>query len=513
MRFLSRIYYNEPLNPLEIELARSMDSVIGIKPSLFEFMLMVDADTFVARDSIVQMTSNMVRDTRIIGLCGETRVENENESWITIIQIYEYFISQHLSKAFESKFGSVTCLPGCFSMYRLFSKDQKKALFLSKQILHDYSKSRVDSLHLKNLLHLGEDRYLTTLLIKHFPQWTTTYAPAAQCKTVVPKTWSIFLSQRRRWINSTVHNLIELSKMKSMCGSLVFSMRFVVLVDLLSTIIQPATLVYLLYLVFIAIADKTTIFPLISILLVAIVYGLQFILYIIQGEVQNLGWMFAYILALPIYSFVLPIYSFWHFDDFSWGDTRMVYRGNMKGGNLEDILFDPSMLILKQYNGPNDSQSGDLNSSSTTRKSPPSSPRPSVSKEQRYSIDSFGSLGSNSVSKSPPRKSMAKEQRYSVDSFASSQSISFRNASSRNSFDSLASKESPKVEKRSNGSYPTDEELFKSIQDYISKSDLSIVTKKNVLQHLEVLYEFQADSDMKKAVYKMVNVILKKANL
>jgi chitin synthase len=35
-------------------------------------------------------------------------------------------------------------------------------------------------------------------------------------------------------------------------------------------------------------------------------------------------WLFPYLLALPIWNFVFPIYSFWHFDDFSWGDTRKV---------------------------------------------------------------------------------------------------------------------------------------------------------------------------------------------
>jgi chitin synthase len=35
-------------------------------------------------------------------------------------------------------------------------------------------------------------------------------------------------------------------------------------------------------------------------------------------------WMFAYLAALPIWNFALPLYAFWHFDDFSWGDTRKV---------------------------------------------------------------------------------------------------------------------------------------------------------------------------------------------
>lgn len=36
--------------------------------------------------------------------------------------------------------------------------------------------------------------------------------------TVAPERWSILLSQRRRWINSTVHNLAELMFLPDMCG-------------------------------------------------------------------------------------------------------------------------------------------------------------------------------------------------------------------------------------------------------------------------------------------------------
>jgi cellulose synthase/poly-beta-1,6-N-acetylglucosamine synthase-like glycosyltransferase len=60
-------------------------------------------------------------DSKIAGLCGETLIANEKQSWVTMMQVYEYFISHHLSKAFESLFGSVTCLPGCFSMVNGFN--------------------------------------------------------------------------------------------------------------------------------------------------------------------------------------------------------------------------------------------------------------------------------------------------------------------------------------------------------------------------------------------------------
>jgi chitin synthase len=152
-----------------------------------------------------------------------------------------------MAKAFESLFGSVTCLPGCFTLYRLRTPDTHKPLLISNQLIHDYSENRVDTLHMKNLLHLGEDRYLTTLLLKHFPMFKTRFVRDAHAYTVAPDDWKVLLSQRRRWINSTVHNLGELVFLEQLCGFCCFSMRFVVMIDLLSTVTQPVTVGYVSY--------------------------------------------------------------------------------------------------------------------------------------------------------------------------------------------------------------------------------------------------------------------------
>lgn len=115
---------------------------------------------------------------------------------ICLRQVYEYFISHHLTKSFESLFGSITCLPGCFTIYRLRAPDTHKPLFVSQQIIHEYQENRVDTLHMKNLLHLGEDRYLTTLILKHFPTHKTKFVRDAHAFTVAPDDWKVLLSQR-----------------------------------------------------------------------------------------------------------------------------------------------------------------------------------------------------------------------------------------------------------------------------------------------------------------------------
>jgi chitin synthase len=235
-------------------------------------------------------------------------------------------------------------------MYRLRTADKGKPLIISDAVLNEYSDCNIDTLHKKNLLSLGEDRYLTTLMTKHFPFMAYKFIPDAYAKTAAPETWSVLLSQRRRWINSTVHNLAELVWLKEMCGFCCFSMRFVVLIDLFGTIILPATCGYLGYLIY-RVATHSGQFPYISIAMLAGVYGLQALVFILKRQWQHVGWMIIYILAYPIWSFVLPIYSFWNQDNFTWGNTRIVLgeKGSKQIVAVDDEGFDPRSIPLQRW--------------------------------------------------------------------------------------------------------------------------------------------------------------------
>ncbi|KAF9890738.1 hypothetical protein FE257_005604 [Aspergillus nanangensis] len=349
MRFLNRIHYNLPMSPMELEMHHQIRNIIGVNPTFYEFILQVDADTVVAPDAATRMVSSFLNDTRIIGVCGETALTNAKTSAVTMIQVYEYYISHNLTKAFESLFGSVTCLPGCFTMYRIRSAETAKPLFVSKEVCEQYSEIRVDTLHMKNLLHLGEDRYLTTLLLKHHPKYKTKYIFAAHAWTIAPESWAVFLSQRRRWINSTVHNLIELIPLQQLCGFCCFSMRFIVFVDLLSTVIQPVTIAYIIYLIVWLVRDSSTI-PYTAFILLAAIYGLQGIIFIFRRKWEMVGWMIIYILAMPVFSLALPLYSFWHMDDFSWGNTRVITGEQGRKVVISDEgKFDPASIPKKKW--------------------------------------------------------------------------------------------------------------------------------------------------------------------
>ncbi|CAH0021869.1 unnamed protein product [Clonostachys rhizophaga] len=350
MSFLNRVHHRAPMNPLELEMFHQINNVIGVDPELYEYLLMIDADTSVQEESLTRLVSACAHNAKIAGICGETSLENDEKSWWTMIQVYEYFISHHLAKAFESLFGSVTCLPGCFTMYRLRTVDKGKPLIISDNVIRDYSVCDVDTLHKKNLLSLGEDRYLTTLMTKHFPSMQFKFVPDAKCKTAAPDSWSVLLSQRRRWINSTIHNMVELMRLSEMCGFCCFGMRFVVFIDLFGTVILPGTCGYLAWLIY-RVAINQGQFPMISIVMLAGVYGLQALIFILKRQWQHIGWMIIYILAFPIYSFALPVYSFWNQDNFTWGNTRVVIgeKGDKKLVIVTDEDFDPRSIPLQRW--------------------------------------------------------------------------------------------------------------------------------------------------------------------
>ncbi|KAF2279340.1 uncharacterized protein EI97DRAFT_370810 [Westerdykella ornata] len=479
MRFLSRVLYNLPMSPLELEMYHHIRNIIGVNPQFYEFLLQIDADTVVAPDSASRFVAAFRLDNRLIGVCGETALTNAKSSFVTMMQVYEYYISHNLTKAFESLFGSVTCLPGCFTMYRI-REEGGKPLFVSKEVVQEYSRIRVDTLHMKNLLHLGEDRFLTTLLLKYHPRFKTKYLFRAHAQTVAPDSWKVFMSQRRRWINSTVHNLVELMPLQQLCGFCCFSMRFVVFLDLLSTVVAPVIVVYIGYLIYI-LAYQQEIVPITAFILLGAIYGLQAIVFILRRKWEMIGWMLIYLIATPVFSFALPLYAFWHMDDFSWGNTRIVTGENGKKAVLSDEgTFDPNSIPKKHW-ATYQNELLDIRTLPDDR----SDVRSEISGVS-YGTKHF--MGSASVAGSeyghyPPSRPMS---HLDLPRFGNNSRMSLA-PSGYGSYDNL---------EMANLNLPSDDQLLAEIRNILSESDLMTITKKAVKIELEK--RFGMDLTLKK---------------
>lgn len=487
MRFLNRVHYNDAMSPMELEIYHQIRNIIGVNPTFYEYMLQIDADTVVGADSASRMVSAFLDDTRLIGVCGETALSNAKSSFITMIQVYEYYISHNLAKAFESLFGSVTCLPGCFTMYRIRAAESGKPLFVSREVVEAYANIRVDTLHMKNLLHLGEDRYLTTLLLKNHSKYKTKYLRTAHAWTIAPDSWKVFMSQRRRWINSTVHNLMELIPMSQLCGFCCFSMRFIVFMDLLSTLVQPVTVAYIVYLIVLVIRN-TSYIPITAFIMLGAIYGLQAIIFILHRKWEMIGWMLLYVIAIPVFSFGLPLYSFWHMDDFSWGNTRVVT--GEKGRKIvitDEGKFDPESIPHKKW----EEYQAELWEAQTQRDDrsevsgysygtksyhpaaaseynyPPSRPMTQLGLDNNYPYDAKNANLYNSRMSLSPSEAMGlqdnRQSQFGGSQFFGQQELEMANLAG----------------------LPSDDAILAEIRDILKTADLMTVTKKSIKTELE----------------------------
>ena len=217
-------------------------------------------------------------------------------------------------------------------MYRLYTEDQEP-LLCCDNVFSEYSRNDIQSLHERNLYELGEDRMLTTLMLTEFHQMKLSFVPEAVCWTIVPHTLQILKSQRRRWINSTIHNMLELLKVRTMCGISFFSMKTVVVFDLFSTFLLPSGCVYLYYIIVEAILSPEPLGPL---QIIAFAYiGLMMLPFVFRAQ---WAYFFHFLIFLvggvPLFYFYLPIYAFWHMDDLSWGKTRQVQSTPVKRADV-----------------------------------------------------------------------------------------------------------------------------------------------------------------------------------
>lgn len=89
----------------------------------------------------------------------------------------------------------------------------------------------------------------------------------------------------------------------------------------------------------------------IPLVLLALILGLPAVLIVLTAHSWSyVGWMLIYILSLPIWNFILPVYAYWKFDDFSWGDTRKTAGEKTKKAGIEyEGEFDSSKITMKRW--------------------------------------------------------------------------------------------------------------------------------------------------------------------
>ena len=105
-----------------------------------------------------------------------------------------------MQKATEHVLGCVLCSPGCFSLFR-------GRAVMDDNVMKTYTTVANQPKHFVQY-DQGEDRWLCTLLLKQ--GWRVEYSAASDSFTACPMTFKEFYNQRRRWMPSTLLNVVDL---------------------------------------------------------------------------------------------------------------------------------------------------------------------------------------------------------------------------------------------------------------------------------------------------------------
>lgn len=197
------------------------------------FILTTDADIDFKADSVVVLLDMLASNVNVAAVCARTHPKGQGIMYW--YQVFDYAIGHWFQKPAEHILGSVLCSPGCFSAFRCSSLNM---------VLDEYSTEATGASEFL-MKDMGEDRWLCTLLIKKGLRLE--YCAISEDQTYCPIEFDEFFKQRRRWIPSTIANLMTMVSESNIItrGNDSISILYILfqVIIVFSTAISPATVI------------------------------------------------------------------------------------------------------------------------------------------------------------------------------------------------------------------------------------------------------------------------------
>ncbi|KAK0040246.1 chitin synthase chs-2, partial [Biomphalaria pfeifferi] len=162
------------------------------------FILALDGDVDFKPHAVQLLVDRMRKNKKVGAACG--RIHPIGSGPLVWYQIFEYAIGHWLQKAAEHMLGCVLCSPGCFSLFR-------GSALMDDNVMRTYATRSSEARHYLQY-DQGEDRWLSTLLLQQ--GYKVEYCAASDAMTHCPEAFKEFFNQRRRWIPSTLANIMDL---------------------------------------------------------------------------------------------------------------------------------------------------------------------------------------------------------------------------------------------------------------------------------------------------------------
>lgn len=384
------------INPLEFELYNQCYNLLGVDPRLFKYMMVTDADIQVQDDVVHRLVSRLEADPKMLAVSGHIRPANPEENLVTMLQIFPIYMTYYSGLAYEACLGRLTTLNGGFVMYRIWESDNNQhpkwpkvsgeddgrwnsggqketsiTMVSGKSSINSNSSSdddephlptqnthyslasnphvrpvcihptalrglacpRPDTLHMENMLLLGEEQYFGLVLLRSHPSHRFGFEPEAVAYATIPTHFLGLQGLQIRNLRAALHTQIEFQHASKHLGVMYW---FMSLTKLLDMIFSMPIIVYL-YNVFIRYFVGHDLAYAIIVGSFAGLIVLYIFYFIVRRQFKYILWFILYcIFGVPLFHIYFPLLAIWC-SDYScrwydvWPTKQDGYHGRLHG--------------------------------------------------------------------------------------------------------------------------------------------------------------------------------------
>ena len=243
-------------------------------------------------------------------------ITSEKLNFLSFYQDIEYISGQIFWRNMESYFGTTSCLPGAFTILKWTSFSNVADKYFAKTTYDDNFEYQ--------RFYLGEDRYLTHLLMEN-EYFKIGFCESARCKTDAPDTLSALLKQRKRWFLGHISNDTWLLSSFQLWKQYPLFTLF----NFLNNSRNTSIYVYLLY--FVLLFNKNLRFiSWFLFVILPILFNWLFIIFYAFRLKRKMNIIFYIIIILfqPVLSMFFMYYTIIHIHQQSWGGIRVEKQTN-----------------------------------------------------------------------------------------------------------------------------------------------------------------------------------------
>ncbi|KIL86742.1 hypothetical protein FAVG1_09998 [Fusarium avenaceum] len=294
-----------------------------VKINSVDHLIGMDADTVFDKVCISELLKES-KYPNTVGVCGYVAVDFKDGNWNlwSVYQNAEYTIAQGLRRLHQSiATKKVSCLPGCCQLLKICDMTCGDKVLIE---LFGYYPRPLDGMITRIRATASEDRNHICQLLTTFPEAQTRQALRARAYTDVPHSWSVFLSQRRRWTLGATSNDLLLTtarhcqwweRILAFSNVLTWCLNVFVIASIGCMIVafmhQP-------WWIIMAFA---------GIMIIPLVYYIIMAIWLPQSMLERFQYLlglFIFVVLGPFLNIAVMVFAVFNMDSFGWGKTRKV---------------------------------------------------------------------------------------------------------------------------------------------------------------------------------------------